>query len=290
MSIISPVQPGTNPNAPRTPASQPRGPAILYGEEQYTKGGNLMSNDIAGNGFGSFGMPQGPAMPNSQVAGNSFGFGGPQLSATAPANPWLRRQGQGIRNQTDQMLGQGLLGIQGQSVASGGLGGSRQGVAQGTALGQASNYLSSNLADMYGAAYEGDANRNMQKYGIDNQSYLGQRGQDVTMRGQDLQNYNQGMDRGLQQYTADQNFYTQQRGQDLATVGMGSDLINRGLNTQWLPMQNASDVYAKFAGNGTTTTTGQTGGGWQGAIGGALGAYQYGNANGWWGGKQNGTT
>lgn len=262
--------------SPATTAAQ--GPAITLGEQQYNVGKGLLSNPIAGSGVGQVVMPQGPAMPNPRVVRNSFGQGQgmPTLNTSVATNPWLKHQGQGIRNQTNDMLGQGLLGIQGQSVASGGLGGSRQGVAQGTALGQASNFLSANLADLYGGAYENDANRNMQKYGIDTQSFLGQRGQDVTMRGQDFQNYNQGMDRGLQQYQADQNFWTQQRGQDLSQVGMGSDLITRGLNTQWLPMQNASDVYAKFAGNGTTTNTAQSGGGWQGAIGGGLAGYQTG--------------
>lgn len=321
MPIITPNKPtGTPPGVKPTPA-QRQGPAISLGQQQFNLGSGLLGQPIAGNGFGTFGMPQGPAMPNSQVAQNSFGMGGsnyggpiapdkprsgpfapdlqpgmginrpglpsqggvgPQLNPTNPSNPWLQQQGQGIMNQTNQMLGQNLLGIQGNSVASGGLGGSRQGVAQGTALGQASNYLSSNLADMYGSAYENDANRNMQQYGIDTNSYLGQRGQDITMRGQDFQNYNQGMDRGLQQYGMDQDFWTAQRGQDLATAGLGSGLINQGLQTQWLPMQNASDVYAKFAGNGTTTNTSSQGGGWMGALGGAAGIYQMGNAGGWW--------
>jgi hypothetical protein len=214
----------------------------------------------------------GPRRP--QDMGSGYGIGrnaagqqgtmGPQLNPTAPSNPWLQQQGQGIMNQTNQMLGQNLLGIQGNSVASGGLGGSRQGVAQGTAMGQASNYLSANLADMYGGAYESDANRNMQKYGIDTQSYLGQRGQDINMRGQDM------------------DFYQGQRGQDLQQAGLGSDLINRGLQTQWLPLNNAANLYNMFQNNGTTTNTQKSGGGWQGAVGGGLGAYQYGSANGWW--------
>jgi hypothetical protein len=319
MAIITPNKPTGPTPGQKTPA-QRQGPAISLGQQMFNQGSGLLGSPIAGNGFNQVQMPQGPAMPTSNVAGNSFGMGGsnyggpfapdkgtgygmermgmptgpiapdkgtgygmgPRLNSTAPSNPWLQQQGQGIMNQTNQMLGQNLLGIQGNSVASGGLGGSRQGVAQGTALGQASNYLSSNLADMYGSAYENDANRNMQKYGIDTNSFVGQRGQDITMRGQDLQNYNQGMDRGLQQYQGDQNFYTSQRGQDLATAGLGSGLITQGLQTQWLPMQNASDVYAKFAGNGTTTNTSSSGGGWMGALGGAAGIYQMGNAGGWW--------
>lgn len=288
MPVISPITP-TGPGRPRTTPARSVGPAISLGEQQYNLGSGLLGNPIAGNGVGQVQMPQGPAMPGSNVMRNSFGGtgggGGPRLHATDPANPWLRQQGKGIMNQTKQMLGQGLLGIQGQSVGTGGLGGSRQGVAQGTAMGQASNYLSSNLAGMYGDAYESDANRNMQRYGIDTNSFNAQRGQDITMRGQDFQNYNAGMDRGLQQYQGDQTFYGQQRGQDMQGVAMGSGLINQGLNTQWQPMQNAADIYSKFAGNGTTTTGGQSGGGWLGALGGAGAMYQFGAGNGWWGGK-----
>lgn len=304
---ITPNQPNWPTGTPGgpVPAGKRPGPAITLGQEMFNKGGGLLSEPIAGNGYGQVTMPTSNVMQNSfGMGGSNYGGGsgyprpadmgtgygvnrgnfgqphtlpnagggyGPQLNPTAPSSPWLQQQGQGIMNQTNEMLGKGFLDIQGNSVASGGLGGSRQGVAQGTALGQASNYLSSNLADMYGSAYENDANRNMQQYGIDTNSYLGQRGQDVTMRGQDMQKYGQ-----------DQDFWTAQRGQDLAMAGLGSGLITQGLNTQWLPMQNASDVYAKFSGNGTTTNTSSSGGGWMGALGGAAGIYQMGTAGGWW--------
>jgi hypothetical protein len=238
---------------------QPSGPAIDLGQQQYKRGQGLLNTTIAGNGVG---------LLNSNVAPNSWNGSTPQLQRTAPANPWLRQQGAGIMNQTNEMLGKNLLNIQGNQVGAGTLGGSRQGIAQGTAMGQASNYLSANLADMYGSAYESDANRNMQRYGIDSNSYNTQRGQDVGMRGQD------------------QDFYASQRAQDMDQTKLGSDLINRGLNTQWLPMQNAADVYSKFAGYGTTTNSSSSGGGWQGALGGAMAGYQYGNANGWWGGTK----
>lgn len=315
-----PNWPTGTPGGPQ-PAGQPRGPAITLGQQQFNYGSGLLNSPVAGSGVGQVAMPQGPSMPTSRVAPNSFGsgVGGPMapdrgtgygmdriggrmptLNTDTSTNPWLRQQGRGIMNQTNQMLGQNLMSLQGNAVASGGLGGSRQGVAQGLAMGQAADHLSSNLANLYGAAHESQQDRNMQqygmendrflgmrgqdvqRYGIDSNSYLGQRGQDITMRGQDLQNYNQGMDRGLQQYQADQQFWTQQRGQDLAQVGLGSGLINQGLNTQWLPMQNASEVYGRFAGNGTTTDTSSSGGGWMGALGGAAGIYQMGNAGGWW--------
>jgi hypothetical protein len=205
-----------------------------------------LGNTIAGNGFGKVTM--GDSGPAPEL-GNPGKF----------VSPWLNQQGDNIANRTNQMLGQNLAGIQGQSVASGGLGGSRQGVAQGTAMGQAADYMSGNLANMYGTAWDNAANRGIQKYGIDSNMY------------------NQGQNRNLEQYQGDQQFYGQQRGQDLLGATTGANLVNSGLNTQWLPLQNAGNIYSQFSGQGTTTNNSSSGGGWLSALGGAMSGYALGN-------------
>jgi hypothetical protein len=64
---------------------------------------------------------------------------------------------------------------------------------------------------------------------------------------------------------------------------LGAGLMGQGLNTQFSPLQNTAQVYSPFSGFGSTTQSQETGGGWQGALGGALGAAQFGKNMGWWG-------
>jgi hypothetical protein len=233
------------------------GPAFTLGQDIYNKGKGLLSQPIAGNGYNNIG---GSAAKN--------GFGTIQYQAPGQtANPYLQRMAGDVANRTNDMVGGWLNQIRGNSVASGGLGGSRQGVAQGMALGKAADYLSGNLSNMFGQAYEQDANRGLQRYGMDQSFYANQRGQDLQSRGL---NY---------------DFWTAQRGQDLAQAGMAPGMIQDGLNTQWLPMRNASDVYSPFTGFGSSTNSTQQGGGWMGALGGGLGVLGLGSQMGWWGGK-----
>lgn len=227
--------PPTNPTTPATPPANPpaadptntaplgTGPAFNMGRDMYRTGRDLLNGGVAGNGFG-------------QV----------QLNPTTLNNPYVKGMIGDIRSNTNDMLGSALLGIQGNSVASGGLGGSRQGVAQGTALGKAADYMSGNISNLLGGMYENQANRNMQQYGMD------------------------------------MDFYGQQRGQDLAQTQLGGSLINSGLNTQWTPINNTANIYSMFSGLGNTTSTNSSGGGWQGALGGGLGMLGLGSQMGWW--------
>jgi hypothetical protein len=63
---------------------------------------------------------------------------------------------------------------------------------------------------------------------------------------------------------------------------IGSGLMNQGVNTPFLPAQNASQIYSPFTGFGTTTNNTQQGGGWQGMVGGALAGASFGRNMGWW--------
>jgi hypothetical protein len=280
-SRLPPNIPG-GPGAPGAPQAggQGQGPAYTLGQSMYNTGAGLLGQPIAGNGFGqvqmptmgSFGTPPGlpgmggPRNPSDMGSGYGIGrnavtsFGGPRTpqdmgsgygigrnqTVTGGSNPYVSSMADDIANRTGQMLGQNNLAIQGNSVASGGLGGSRQGVAQGVAAGQAADYLSGNLSKMYGGLYEGQ------------------------------------MDRNLQEMQGNQQFYTQQRGQDLMGAGVGANLINQGLQTQWTPLNNAANIYGQFSGNGTTTNSSNSGGGWQGALGGLMAGGSFAKQMGWW--------
>lgn len=76
-------------------------------------------------------------------------------------------------------------------------------------------------------------------------------------------------------YTGDQNRLLQQK-----TLGAG--LLSQGLDTQFQPLKNTGNLFSPFNGFGTTTNEANAGGGWQGALGGALGASQYARNAGWW--------
>jgi hypothetical protein len=78
------------------------------------------------------------------------------------------------------------------------------------------------------------------------------------------------------------NAYNQDQNRLRQDWTIGSGLLNQGLNTQWSPIQQASQTYSPFSGMGTTTNTTQSGGGWQGAVGGALSGASLGRSLGWW--------
>jgi hypothetical protein len=78
------------------------------------------------------------------------------------------------------------------------------------------------------------------------------------------------------------NAYNQDQSRLRQDWTIGSGLMNQGLNAPFIPAQNAANIYAPFAGMGTTTNNTQTGGGWQGAAGGALAGASFGRSMGWW--------
>lgn len=247
-------------------------------------GGAGMVDPNAGQSMG--GMPA--------QGGYSAGGGNGYLSAMADE----------IGRRTQQGLGQAFNGIRSNSIGVGGLGGTRQGVAEAGATGQAMDSLQGNLANLFGGQYNADANRGLQRYGMDQSNETQRYGintNDATQRYSignqyklgmgGLANQRYGMNQqyalgqgGLdnQRYGMDQNFYTQQRGQDLTQMGMGADLYSKGMNGEWNPMQNASNLYSPYSGMSGTTNNNTGGGGWQGALGGAITGATMGRSLGWW--------
>lgn len=236
--------PGTSQNSTR--AMDPRMDALFYNDIAPRTQGLLGSSMPQAQGAGDVMMAQGTGLLNRSVAGNGTG----QVTLNAPTtstNPYLSSMADDVQRRTQEMLGQNNRQIQSNYVGSGGMGNTRMGVAQGTAAGKAADYLSGNLSNMFGTAYNADQNR------------------------------------ALSQYQGDQSFYTGQRGQDLAQVGVGAGLVNQGLQAPWQPLQNASQTYAPFTGFGSTTnSTPEQSGGWQGAVGGLLTGASLGKSLGWW--------
>src|SRR5689334_12418379 len=99
------------------------------------------------------------------------------------SNPWGSAMGDDIQRRTQQMLDQSLSGIRGNFVGTGGLGGSRQGIAQGQAIQGAADSLQGNLGNLYGGMWNNDQNRQLSQYGMDQNFYTQQRGQDQSQVG-----------------------------------------------------------------------------------------------------------
>lgn len=186
--------------------------------------------------------------PTAGAPGGQFasGAGGPGMSGygSMPQNPYLPGIAGDITRRTTDMMNAGIKNARGAGIMAGGFGGSAQGIMEGKAISGATDNLAGQLGNLYGSAWNQDQSRDLQRYGMD------------------------------------QNFYQGQRGQDLQQLGIGASLLGSGLGMEWLPVQNASGVTSGYTGLGSTTTPG-SGGGWQGLLGGALGASQFAQNMGW---------
>ena len=69
---------------------------------------------------------------------------------------------------------------------------------------------------------------------------------------------------------------------DQSGVALGADLYGLANNGDWSGLNNANGVYSAYTGFGPSSTSSQSGGGWQGALGGALGGATLGRNMGWW--------
>ena len=218
------------PQAPQAqPMAAPAAPAN-FGMGGPASGGGNNTGAMQATGY----APQG-------VQGNTPG------PANGGGNPYVDMQGGAIaRRMNDNLTRNVLPQIDQGAMAAGQFGGSRQGVVQANALKDMNLGLGDSLSNLYGNDWTNQQNRNLSRYGMD------------------------------------QNFYTQQRGQDQSGAVVGANLYDRGMQGQWSPMQNASQVYSPYSGIGSSTQNQQQGGGWTGAAGGAMGAAQLGKNMGWW--------
>lgn len=196
------------------------GAAQDQGASMIGKGAGLLGQSVAGNGVGSVQMH----------------------SPTTASNPYLTGMADDMQRRTSELLAQNNNQIAGRQVAAGGMGSTRMGVAQGTAAGQAADSLQGQLAGMYGNAYNADANRATQQYGMD------------------------------------QNFFSNQRGQDLAGAQLGGNLMQGGMDMQWSPLNQANGLMKPYS----NLQSASSGGGMQGLLGGALTGASVAGKLGWW--------
>jgi hypothetical protein len=188
-------------------------------------------------------------MPRGSDGGMGGGMGKPGKEGRGPfgSNPYLGGYIDYMGQEAQDFLGQAFNQIRGNSVMNGTMGGSRQGVAEGQAIGSA-------FQDFMGQGY----------------GFLGnQRNQDET--------------RNLQRYGMNLNDQTANRGLDLQQFGLAMNGLNNAQQGAWQPINNWSNNLSPWSGNGTTTSTQNSGGGWQGVLGGLLGGGQLAKNFGWFG-------
>ena len=288
--------------------------------------GNSLINNVGGNmpslGGGIGGMISGMQsqnMPSVNIPGMAEvpRFNMPTQPSFNPneyqANPYLAQMGNSITSQVTENLQRNIMpSLRSGVQAAGGFGGSRQGVLEANALKDANKNISDSLTGMYFGDYTNAMNRNLQRYGMD-QNFnmgLGQLGLNARNQAQNYnlgvgqlalgnqnsqQNYNLGLGQlALGNQNSLQNFYSTNRGQDLQQTQLGASLLNMG-NTgmlsqgqglyglgqtqqqaPWNVVNAGNAGFGQWSGYGTTTSANQ-GGGLQGALGGAMAGGQLGN-------------
>ena len=270
--------------------------------------GNSILGGVAGNkpnfGNGIGGMISGmqsQSMPGINIPGMAQvpEFNMPTQPSFNPnqyqANPYLSQIGNSITSQVTENLQRNIMpNLRSGVQAAGGFGGSRQGVLEANALKDANKNISDSLTGMYFGDYTNAMNRNLQRYGMD-QNFnmgLGQLGLNAQNA---ARNYNLGVGQlALGNQNSLQNFYSINRGQDLAQTQLGASLLNMG-NTgmlsqgqglyglgqtqqqaPWNVVNAGNAGFGQWSGYGTTTSANQ-GSGLQGALGGAMAGGQLGN-------------
>lgn len=233
------------------------------GVDQMARATGMDYNTVYGRYQAAGQTPTAPTgQGNTQASPGQFGGG---AGSTYQSNPWMTSVADDMQRRTMQGLGEGFNMIRSNSAGVGGLGGSRQGVAEGVMGRGAFDSLQGNLAGLFGSDWTNSQNRNLTRYGMDQNYSLGLGGLDN------------------QRYGMDQNFYTQQRGQDQSQLALGANLYNLGQQGGWGGLNNAGSIYGGVAGNNTTLNVNGQRGGAQGLLGGAITGASLGKQFGWWG-------
>lgn len=143
----SPVAPAVNPwAAAANPAQGPAAVAAATYAPQPAQSAPAVAPAVAQQTYGYQ-----PTVPTQQPY---------QMPSGANPNPWLQAQAQGIaQNVTQNFQNTVAPQIRGSAIQAGGFGGSRQGIAEGLALQGMNRDIANAQANLYGSAYESDANR-----------------------------------------------------------------------------------------------------------------------------------
>jgi hypothetical protein len=201
---------------------------------------------------------QQPVQQATRNLGLSQTFGDP--TKYDQKNPYLQQMSDSIKSQVTENLNRNILpGLGSAAIATGGYGGSRQGVVEANATKDANSSLSNALTGMYFGDYNSAMGRQLQQYGMDQNFYTAQRGQDLQQTGLGASIFQQGT-QGM--------------------LGQGQGIYNLGLTQQQAPWQTLTGftgVSSPYTGYGSTSGT-QSGSAAAGALGGALGGAQLYNA------------
>lgn len=131
------------------------------GNQMANTGMGLLSNPVAGNGYGqiNFQMPD---------YGN---------------NPYVQGVLSDMERRHKDFLDKSLLGIKSNFVAAGGVGNERQRIAEAEAIKGAADNFTGQMSGFLANLYNSDMNRSLSRYGTDASFYQGQRGQDMQSAG-----------------------------------------------------------------------------------------------------------
>lgn len=267
--------------------------------------------DGHGAGSGPGGTGPFPGMTTLPMTDYSPGPA-PQLQQYS-ANPYLTQQLKNVGDQiTRQFNEQVIPGIRDNFVSSGTYGGAKQGVAEGLAARGAAEAMQTAGTNLLYGDYTNAQNRYLQQYGMDQQYGLGQ-GQLQNNRYAANQGYNLGQGQLGLGYTNAANtltlgqgaldnqatqignqyalgnqgqmldFYTQQRGLDQSGTALGATLFGQGVSGPWGSLTSAGNILNGASGQNTNINIGgDSGGGWQGALGGGIAGAGWGHQMGWW--------
>jgi hypothetical protein len=141
---------GVQKNTTQTQSMDPRMDSLFYGQLAPTTQSLLSGTTPQAQTAGAQLMSRGSGLLNTNLTPDVYG------------SKFYQGAADDLQRRTQLLLGQNNLNIQGNSVATGGLGGSRQGVAQGVAAGQAADSLQGNLSQLALGQYNQDATRNLQ--------------------------------------------------------------------------------------------------------------------------------
>lgn len=243
---------------------------------------------------------------NGQVGGSpSVGVGGmsafssPMLNEYKK-NPYLDEMAGDITTQVNNNLQRNILpNIRAESIAAGGYGDTRNAITDALAVGETNRNLSGALSNLYGTDYNNQMNRNLQQYGIDNQTSLGWAANDLGWGNLGLghkqadNSYKLGMGNlGLGYANLDRNIsndsnnwalqganllnntWNQMNTNNAGALGAAGNIQNTALN-YWQQFGNQANAFGQ--GYGTSTQSGGGGNPFMGALGGWQLGGQFGN-------------
>lgn len=164
-------------------------------------------------------------------------FGSPAAPAQYRGSPYLDQIADSITRRSRSALNENLASVRDQAIAAGGFGGSGQDLMESEAIGKSQEGLSDALAQLYFGDYTNQQNRDLQRYGMDqnfglgmlnsDRSFaLGNRAADLADRTGDRQ-YDLGLrSSALGNRTADMNYDLGVRNNDLGFANLDRNIWN----------------------------------------------------------------